>query len=79
MKYNVIKHENLDCILKNKLELYKYFDMIYSVLKTRDDFEYSSGFLVKSKSKDIWTVETSNKKPVKYWRPEFDKLKEKNK
>lgn len=79
MKYNVIKNENLDCILKNKLELYKYFDMIYSVLKTRDDFEYSCGFFVQSKSKDVWTVEASNKKPVKYWRPEFDKMKEKNK
>ena len=53
--------------------------MIYSVLKTRDDFEYSSGFFIQSKSKDVWTVEASNKKPVKYWRPEFDKLKEKNK
>lgn len=79
MKYNVIKNGSLDCILKNKLELYKYFDMIYSVLKTRDDFEYSSGFFVQSKSKDVWTVEARNKKPVKYWRPEFDKLKEKNK
>lgn len=75
MKYNILKNGNVITTCNNKLSLYEKWEQLHNLIDKLDNFDCSAGFWMRDKDRNIFEVERSGEKYVKYDRIEFDRLK----